>query len=250
MKQIFLYKNGSISASIKDVDGKKGVVTGYFASFGNVDADGDVIEPGAFSKTIMESGPNSAQPRIKHLMNHNASQPLGKINSLSEDAKGLNYESQVGSHTLGQDFIKMVDSGLITEHSIGYQTMKRNQLQDYEGFMKNPSGGWYSLTELKLWEGSSLTSWGANMNTPLTGMKEEKSEDWFQLLVNRQKNLEKFCRNSTASDETIELLLLENKQLTQLIIDNTQPPIKSTEPPKINSEWLEAIQSFKNSLKN
>ena len=27
------------------------------------------------------------------------------------------------------------------------------------------------MTELKLYEGSSLTAWGANMYTPLTGMK-------------------------------------------------------------------------------
>lgn len=249
MKQIFLSKTYSLKASIKDVDGKKGIVTGYFASFDNVDSDGDIIEKGAFSKSIMESGPNSAQPRIKHLMNHNTSQPLGKIMTLNEDAAGLAYESQIGSHTLGTDFIKMVESGLITEHSIGYQTIKRNQLQDYEGYMKNPLGGWFKLTEVKLWEGSSLTSWGANSNTPLTGMKTEQKEEWFQLLINRQKNLEKFCRNSTATDETIDLLLLENKQLTQLIIDNTQPPKISTEPPKIN-EWAEAIKTFSNSLKN
>ena len=253
VKPIFLYKTHLIPASIKDADGKKGIVTGYFAKFDNVDADGDIIRKGAFAKSILETGPLSSQPRIKHLLNHNSSQPLGCITSLQEDAYGLAYESQVGTHALGQDFVKMVESNLITEHSIGYQTMKRNQMQDYEGYMKNPAGGWYELTDIKLWEGSSLTAWGANQHTPLTGMKADKKEDALQALVNRQKNLEKFCRNSTASDETIELLLIECKQLTQIIIESTEQVKDTTPQPRINEvsiDAFDAIKSFTNSLKN
>ncbi len=251
MKQIFSYKAGSINASIKDVDGKKGIVTGYFSAFDNVDSDGDIIRKGAFAKSILEWGPNSSQPRIKHLMNHNSSQPLGKITSLCEDMKGLCYESQVGTHTLGQDFIKMVESNLITEHSIGFQTMKRNQLQDYQEYMKNPSGGWYELTDLKLYEGSSLTAWGANPNTPLTGMKGETIEDAIQRYINRQKNIEKFCSNSTATDETLQLLLIENKQLTQIIIELTEQA-KSATPQGEDTliPFAEALKSFNQKLKN
>ena len=249
MEGIFSSKKYSINASIKDIDGKKGIVTGYFASFDNVDSDGDIIKKGAFAKTIMEWGPGSSQPRIKHLMNHNIAQPLGKLITLSEDTQGLNYESQIGTHTLGKDFINMVDSGLITEHSIGYQTMKRNQLQDYEGYMKNPAGGWYELTDLKLYEGSSLTAWGVNQNTPLIGMKSEQKKEFLQSLISRQKNIEKFCRNSTASDETIELLLIECKQLTQHIIEITEQPKNDTPQPKIDAGLVDIIKSFTNSLK-
>lgn len=220
MNKIYSYKAGHIPASIKDIDGKKGIVTGYFSRFDNVDSDGDIIRKGAFTKTILESGPLSSNPRIKHLLNHNSSQPLGKILSLNEDMTGLAYESQIGTHTLGQDFIKMVESDLIAEHSIGFQTIKTNKLKD----------GTCEITEIKLWEGSSLTAWGANYNTPLTGLKSSAKDDILQQIINRQKNLEKFCRNSTASDETIELLLIENKQLTQYIIDNTEPVKYSTQP--------------------
>jgi hypothetical protein len=275
VKEVFSYKTQSINASIKDVDGVKGIVTGYFAKFDNVDADGDIIRKGAFTKSIMETGPASTQPRIKHLLNHNTSQPLGALINLSEDSFGLNYESQIGSHALGQDFIKMVESGLITEHSIGFQVMKRNQLQEYADYMKSPDLGMWELTDLKLWEGSSLTCWGANSKTPITGLKSEK--DNLQDLINRQKALEKFCRNSTATDETIELLLIECKQLTQLIIENTKqvkcphcskntPDVESgmgyikcincketfsnsTSQPGIKGEVLEALKQFTNSLK-
>lgn len=237
---VYNFKTGFLGAQVKDIDGKKGIVTGYFASFGNVDADGDIISKGAFTKTIMEMGPQSAHPRIKHLLNHNTSQPLGVLTALQEDEKGLAYESQIGSHSLGQDFIKMVDSGLITEHSIGFQVIKRNQIQSYDEYQKNPGGGWFDIKEVKLYEGSSLTAWGANSQTPLTGLKGTAD---LQDLVNRQKALEKFCRTSTATDETIELLLIECKQLTQMILERTQPVIP-TEPTDNVKAYADALTNF------
>lgn len=237
----YQYKSGNLSASVKDADIRKGIVTGYFSSFGNVDSDGDIIMKGAFAKTIKESGPGSAQPRIKHLMNHDTSKPIGKPVLLQEDMKGLYYESQVGSHSLGVDFIKMVDSGLITEHSIGYRVIKKNQLQDWEGYQKNPSMGYQELTELQLWEGSSLTAWGANKDTPVVGMKSFDIEQ----INSRIKALDKFCRNSTATDDTIELLLIEIKQLQQYLIDATQPD-KSVEPTEENA--VEEIKQFLQTL--
>lgn len=245
---IYLYKGANFGASIKDVDGKKGIVSGYFAAFNNVDSDGDVIRKGAFSKSIQEWGPNSSSPRIKHLMNHDIAKPLGKITSLHEDVKGLAYESQVGTHALGQDFVKMVESNLITEHSIGFRVMKRNQLQDYEGYMKNPDAGWYELTDIKLYEGSSLTAWGSNPNTPLTGMKGEKIEDVAQRIINRQQNIEKFCRNSTATDETIELLLIENQQLSQSLIEFVKQSKNDTSHNEVGKSIREAFKNFNSQL--
>ena len=219
---------------------KKGIVTGYFSRFGNVDSDGDIIKAGAFAKTLKEQGPKSAQPRIKHLMNHNPSMPLGKIIELKEDSTGLVYESQVGTHALGQDFIKMVESGLITEHSIGYRTIKRNQLQDYAGYQKNPSMGMFEITEAKLFEGSSLTAWGANPLTPLTGLKNAVNID---SVISQQVAIEKFCKDSTATDETIEMLLLHSKQLSQYILDiKANQPAASTDPDKWQG-WVNKLKT-------
>jgi len=231
MKTLYSYKASPSEMSIKDIDGKKGIVTGYFASFGNKDSDGDIIQKGAFAKTIAEQGPNSAHPRIKHLMNHDITKPLGKILVLQEDSKGLYYESQVGSHSLGQDFIKMVESGLITEHSIGYTTVKNDKKSDAN-----------YLVELKLMEGSSLSAWGANEMTPLTGIKSLTLED----MTARVKALDKFCRTTTATDETVELLLIEIKQLLQIITDT-----KTTEPPvsTLPEDVLNVLQTFTNNLK-
>lgn len=219
MKDIFSYKDFAIDnpIQIKDVDGRKGIVTGYFANFDSLDADGDVIKKGAFTKTIQATGPSSAKPRIKHLLNHDPSQPLGVLTMLKEDSKGLYYESKLGTHALGIDFIKMVESNLISEHSIGYQVKKFNQVTSWEDYREGDVRR--ELTELKLWEGSSLTAWGANPNTPLTGMKSIE----INKLLNKAEAIEKFCRDSKATDETIEALLIYNKQLLQTITELTSP---------------------------
>jgi len=247
MKEAYLYKDvevGDKAIGFKDVDGKKGIVIGYFSAFDNVDSDGDIIRKGAFEKTIRENGPKSAKPRIKHLMNHDTSLPLGVITDLKEDDYGLYYESKLGSHSLGQDFVKMVDSGLISEHSIGFRTIKRNQLQDYEGYQKNPSVGWFELTELKLWEGSSLTAWGANANTPLTGMKTELR---VKSMNNRIDLLTKALRDGTFTDETFELLEIELQQIKQFNIDllkqskeaTTEPTTVTLPETRIKKDWAQ-----------
>jgi len=218
MKDIYSYKDFAISdpIQIKDVDGRKGIVTGYFANFDSLDSDGDIIMKGAFTKTIAATGPQSAKPRIKHLLNHDPSQPLGVITMLKEDNKGLYYESKLGSHSLGVDFVKMVESDLIKEHSIGYQVKKFSQVTPWDEYKDGDT--LRELTELKLWEGSSLTAWGANSNTPLTGLK---SSIEINKLLNKAEAIEKFCRDSKATDETIETLLLYNKQLLQTITELT-----------------------------
>ncbi len=205
------------SLTFKDIDGKKGIVTGYFADFNTIDSDGDVIKQGAFTKTIAATGPNSPKPRIKHLMNHSVSQPLGVLSSLKEDGKGLLYESKIGTHSLGIDFIKMAESGLITEHSIGYRTLKYNQVKPYDDFKEGDVAR--ELVEVKLYEGSSLTAWGANPNTPLTGIKSLNQTE-LNKIISRSEAIEKFCRDTEATDETIEMLLLYSKQLLQVIADN------------------------------
>lgn len=233
---MYTYKGFTSGATFKDADSKKGIVSGYFSRFDNVDSDGDIIRRGAFTKTINENGPDSPNPRVKHLMNHNPSQPLGSLITLKEDATGLYYESQVGSHNLGQDFIKMVESNLITEHSIGFRTIKKSQL-------KQDGQDVYEIKEVKLFEGSSLTAWGANPLTPITGLKSITDLD---KIIEQQKAIEDFCRKTTATDETIQMLILHSKQLSQLILDIKHSSRETLEP---EEDLAEVIQSFTKSFK-
>jgi hypothetical protein len=218
-KKSMIYNYKSSDLKLKDVDAKSGVVSGYFSAFGMVDSDGDIMMPGAFKRSINDWGVEG-KGRIKHLLNHNPAQPLGKLTVLKEDNYGLYYESKIGTHQLGKDFIKMVESGLIGEHSIGFRT-----LQEQKSELGN------ELRDVMLFEGSSLTAWGANENTPLIGMKSLKSLETMQEEI---RAFDKFIRNSDASEETIDLCLIKVKQLAQAIemMSSTKVVEETPEQPK------------------
>lgn len=147
---------------VKGIDLKNRIVEGYFAAFEIVDSDNDVFVKGAFTKSINERGPKGAN-RIKHLFNH--WDTVGVLQELTEDNYGLRYVSKIGTHRLGEDVLKMYQDGIITEHSVGFQT-----IQDKWDIID----GVRYLKEVILWEGSSLDKWGANEWTPVI----KSYDDW------------------------------------------------------------------------
>lgn len=170
-----------INSSFKDADVKQGIVTGYLSHFDSKDSDGDVITKGAYTKTISERGPK-ANNLIKYLLDHKKDHAIGVFTELKEDNTGLYYEARIGTHNAGVDFVKMVESEIINQHSVGFSTIKEQQKSDAN-----------YINEIKLYEGSALQFLGANSNTPITGLKE-----WSEQL----HTLEKALTLGTLSDET------------------------------------------------
>jgi uncharacterized protein len=226
---IYTYKSNRLE--FKDIDSKKMTVTGYFSKFGNVDSDGDIMMPGAFKRSIADWGPEGKQ-RIKHLMNHRPDQPLGRITVLKEDSYGLYYESDLVKTTFGMDFIKMAEGGIITEHSIGFNT-----LTETKGSMGN------EIKDVKLFEGSSLTAWGANMDTPFLGFKSEMD---INELKQEIRIFEKFIRNTDASDNVIDLCVIKIRQLAQAVerLSSTKATVNEPEQPKVDDTLEKSLISI------
>lgn len=197
----------SFGGYVKDVDLKGRTVTGYFSTWGNplkIDSDGDVMAQGAFTKTLNMNGPGFGN-RIWHLFNHDTGKPIGKPSVLKEDEKGLYFETKFPDTILANDILKLYQSGAITEHSIGFNTIQsRNE------------NGYTLIQEVRLWEGSSVL-WGANEDTPTTGIKSEE----FALKNNL---LNELLRNGTLSDETFEMI--------EKLLKDIQAIFKSGEPEK------------------
>lgn len=232
-----VYQRKSTSAGvITDIDTKQGIITGYFSVFNNKDSDGDVIVKGAFTKTIKENGKGGTD-RIMHLWQHNPSQVLGKPD-LMEDEKGLRFTTTISKTTLGNDVIKLYADGVITEHSIGFQTVDQQKKEGYN-----------EIRTVKLWEGSTVT-WGANEMARVTGVKgtEQTQEDLFKL----HNTLTKALRNGQYSDDTFILLadqlMLVNKQIEQLFIElksSTPTGVEPSEPQNDLKEISNILSNFK-----
>jgi len=228
------------SVGFKDIDTKKGIVVGYFSAFNSKDSDGDIILPGAYAKSIKERGPKSAKPRVKHLLDHNKTKAVAVILELEEDTTGLKYESRAGRHKDGTDWLLMCEDGIITEHSVGFETIKEEKKADGN-----------HMSELLLWEGSSLQAWGANHNTPVTGIKELKAAE----LNDRFTLLEKCLRNGKYSDEAFPAIEKELRAIKHLLsiltIDTTEPDhnTDTTLPGLKNEEVSEVLTQFINKQK-
>ncbi len=209
-----IYNYKAIPSEFKDIDTGKMQVAGYFSAFDKVDSYNEVAVKGSFKKSIDENF-----SRIKFLLNHDVVKSLGPIHDLREDDYGLFYVADVLPTSFGKDFMIMAEGGIIKEHSIGYQAIK-TEAKD----------GITYITEHKLYEGSALTGWGVNQYTPMVPVFKSEVE-----AQSRIKTLEAFCKNTTATDETIQLLLLEIKQISQYLIDikATEPPA-STQPDSVN----------------
>ena len=234
MNEILNFK--SISGCIKDYDMDKRIVTGYLSNFGNKDLHGDVIEQGAFKKSITERKSN-----IFFLNQHDWKQPLGKFNVLQEDSKGVYFESEPLIDTsYSMDLLKLYDAGIVAEHSIGYSTIQ----SDYD-----QKENTRYLTELKLYEGSAVTL-GANPDTPFTGFKGLTLQE----VNDKTKAILKAFKSGTFTDETFGLLEVALKQLQIQAFELGTKSLKTPEPiiTQLENEpnTSEVIEQFIKSIKS
>ena len=218
----------SCGLELKGIEESKGIVEFYFSSFGNKDSDGDIMEKGSFKKSINEN-----LSRIKHFKNHDPHLAVGRILELGEDSKGAYAVSQMSKSTIGRDTLIEYQEGMITEHSHGFQTVR-------EAFSKEKGAN--VISEVKLWEVSSLTAWGANSNTPTTGIKSlEDIETLF-------KNLENILTKSNISDERGAELQKSYDHLGNLIKSLRAPSQDTQEAERLKRENEQHI--FLNTILN
>jgi HK97 family phage prohead protease len=185
----------------KDVDLKQGIISGQFAKHNVKDLDGDLSVYGTFSKSIQERGPQGKK-LIKFLIDHDKTKVPGVITDLYENEDGGFYTMKAGSHSLGQDFIKMVESGIFNQHSYGYSVIKSNYDSEKKANV---------LKEQKLFEISAIQFLGANPETTFIDLKSETDA------IEYLNRLEKFLKTSDATDETLQQIELRLKSLSEII---------------------------------
>lgn len=198
---------------IKDIDTSEGRIQGYFAVFGNVDSDGDMIMPGAFKKSLQEN-----ISRVKHLLQHDPSKPLSSSKSglkIKEDSTGLYFDSTITKTSWGKDTLLLYMDGVVDEHSIGYEVIKSRDSDNETVERWGKKVPVKELHQLKLWEGSTVT-WGANEQALATGIKSMTKEQ----MIDRSSLIAKALRNGKyENEEVFDLLDIYLKQLQTSIIN-------------------------------
>lgn len=241
---IGLFEEKDNIGSVRDVSLANMTITGYLAHFGSVDDGNDIIEKGAFAKTLVEN-----RERMRFLNQHDFKQPHNKFQEIKEDDKGLYFEvKMIPGVSYSMDVLKLYDAGVLSEQSIGFQTIRKS--------MESKAGVEIRrITEMKLAEGSNVTI-AMNRNAKFAGFKSaEEATQALQRNSDKINNIVKFLRNGTATDDTFAQLEIGLKQLQAEAYEigrASAPETKSApsddDTRNSNTPQIEIIKSFTQSL--
>jgi HK97 family phage prohead protease len=301
----------SVNFELKDIDRSKRTAVIAHCVYNNIDRTEDISRKGMFTKSWQES-----KDDINFYFNHNDEQAPGKVVDVFEDNEAAYTKAWLGTHTLGNDVLTMMDEGVIKKASFGYITQKKNYI-DVKGrkvrelkevshletsvltkIPANPLAGvrqvvksFYALPEIKALspnEQAILKSIATSdmdvlkMLIDLSATLEPTSDlyTWINWNISRRadyigdirsqikynsgelkelqthvETMEKFCRNTHASDDCIKSILLEIENGKQLISEYntvlTQADEKSLEPTTSveEKELLDVLTTFNKQLK-
>lgn len=190
-----------------DIDEKNRIVTGFFSTYNYVDMAGDVLLPGACSKSLSLRGPNGKANgnRIKHLLFHDQTKIPGRIIHLEEKKvgkwHGLYFETKMSETALGEETLAQYLDGTYDSHSIGYNYVPESTTMATPGtklwdmlleLVRNPDemrarDEVFVVAEIDLYEGSTV-SLACNPETPFLGVKAKKSaKDMMKYLADNFK---------------------------------------------------------------
>ena len=142
-----------------------GKISGFFSTYEKTpDSYGDIIEPGAFTKTIAKRK-ETGHP-FPLCWNHDFSSVIGVVDTIEEKEVGPYIEASFLDTALAQDVRKMVQSGAVYQFSFAYDVLKSREPNTEE----KSNGVLNVLEEVEVFEISVVTV-PANQNAVVTDIK-------------------------------------------------------------------------------
>lgn len=178
-----------------------GGISGFFSTYEKTpDSYGDIIEPGAFTKTL-EKRAETGHP-FPLCFNHDFDKVIGAVDKVEDTEKGPYIEAHFLDTQQAQDVRKMLQSGAIYQFSFAYDVLGARKPTDEE----KASGVENVLTEVEVYEVSVVTV-PANQNAVATeikaGRRNRKADE--DIIRNCIKSLESLLDESgddnSAEDE-------------------------------------------------
>ena len=113
-----------INFELKDLDRASRTAIIAHAAYDNIDRTKDISRKGMFTKSWNEN-----KSDINFYLNHNDEQAPGKVVDVYDDNQFAYTKAWLGTHTLGNDVLTMMDEGVIKKASFGYITTKSNRIE-------------------------------------------------------------------------------------------------------------------------
>lgn len=158
---------------IKEVT-EEGIVKGYAAIFGKADAMGEIVESGAFTKTLKEGKP------YPMLWYHDPRNPIG-IAQLAIDGKGLKVNGELNLEVqAAREKHSLMKQKAIRGLSFGFKTIK----DIWEGTTRR-------LKEVKLYEVSPVT-FGAHHQALISSVKQLPDDEKAKVLERALEKLKEY----------------------------------------------------------
>jgi uncharacterized protein len=109
-----------MSAIAIDADGR---FAGYASVFNRLDSGGDIVLPGAFSRSLAKR-----RGRIRLLFQHDPKEPVGTWESIAEDSHGLFVTGQLVPGVPRADALRrLIEKRALDGLSIGFRTVKASR---------------------------------------------------------------------------------------------------------------------------
>lgn len=145
---------------------ESGEISGYFSTYNDEpDCYGDVVAPGAFSKTIALR--EACGHPFPLCWNHDLDKIVGVVESIEDDETGPHFVATFLDTPLAQEKREIVKSGVVYQFSFAYDVVESAQVTLPDGSKAN------ELRELQLYE-ISIVPVPANPNAVMTDVKGEK----------------------------------------------------------------------------
>lgn len=122
-----------------------GTFSGYASLFGRVDLGKDVVERGAFAKSLRARGASG----IRMLFQHDPNEPIGVWTEVKEDERGLFVRGRLTKDVgRARDVLNLMRGGALDGLSIGFHAVRAK---------RDPVSGIRRIIEADLWEISVVT---------------------------------------------------------------------------------------------
>ncbi len=134
---------------------------GYAAVFGVADRGGDVVRPGAFRASLaaLRQAQGERKIAVPLLWQHSGDVPVGEVEYLAEDARGLRVIGRLAATNAGREAARALRGGGIDGLSFGYRVRGARPVEGLPSDERRPStgSGLRELTVLDLVEVSLVS---------------------------------------------------------------------------------------------